>query len=177
MTKGSLAVGGVVLLVGVYVAAAPYITVYQMRSAAEQRDGEALAEYIEFPSLRQSLKEQMNAVVLGQIAGVPGNKVDGKTVLGTALAVGLLDGAVDAWVTPSGIARLMEGEDLQAAEAGAAGQSDDRRAPPRSDAKMSYESIEKFVVRYDNQRGDEVKLVLRRRGLGWKMTEIILPLT
>jgi hypothetical protein len=45
-----------------------------------------------------------------------------------------------------------------------------------ADASMGYESIDKFVVRYDNQEGDEVKLVLRRRGLGWKMTEIFVPL-
>ena len=58
MSKGKI-IGIVGALFAIYVAAAPYITVYQMKSAAESRDGEALSEHIEFPSVRQSLKDQM----------------------------------------------------------------------------------------------------------------------
>lgn len=176
MTKGLSVLGGGIALFAMYMAAGPYITIYQMRSAAEQRDGEALAEHIEFPSVRQSLKEQMNALVLGQITGGSGKKVDGAKVLGTALTVRLLEEAIDAWVTPSGIASLMTGEDPQGPEARSGQNIDDPQAKARSHSSMSYMSIDKFVVRYDDEDGREVKLVLRRRGLGWKMTEVIIPL-
>jgi hypothetical protein len=176
MSKGSVVLGGTLVVFALYVAAAPYITVYQMGSAMDRRDGEALAEHIEFPSVRENLKEQMNARLLGQITGGSDEKVDGATVLGSALAVGLLEKAVDAWVTPAGIAQLMAGVEPESGETGDRGNEDGTRDAPMADASMGYESIDKFVVRYDNQEGDEVKLVLRRRGLGWKMTEIFVPL-
>jgi len=44
------------------------------------------------------------------------------------------------------------------------------------DSFMFYESLNKFVVRVKDERGHESKFVLRRRGLGWKLTEIIVPM-
>lgn len=68
MSKGKVALGIAAGLFAIYVAAAPYITVYQMKSAAEDHDGEALSVHIEFPSVRQSLKDQMNAMFSKRMA-------------------------------------------------------------------------------------------------------------
>jgi hypothetical protein len=62
------AIGLVLFAILIYIAASPYITVYQMKSAAERHDGEALSEHIEFPSVRQSLKDQMNAMLMKEMA-------------------------------------------------------------------------------------------------------------
>ena len=40
---------------------------------------------------------------------------------------------------------------------------------------MSYESLNKFVVKVKNEDGGEVRLVLRRQGIGWRITDIIVP--
>ena len=68
MSKGKKVILGVVMLsAAAYIVAAPYITVYQMKTTAENHDGEALSEYIDFPSVRQSLKEQMNVMVTNKM--------------------------------------------------------------------------------------------------------------
>ena len=176
MSKGPvIAVVGV--LFAIYVAAAPYITVHQIQAAAESRDGEALSEHIDFPSVRQSLKDQINAAFLKEMTNDEGMKDNGPAALG-ALFAGVLvdrlaDGLIEAYVTPAGIAQLMAGE-----EPGPDGHDsgDKSRCKPLSDGSMSYESLDKFVVRADGDTGEECKLVLRRRGIGWKVTEIIVPM-
>lgn len=166
-----LAVVGV--LFAAYVVATPYITVHQMKSAAERRDGDALSEHIEFPSVRQSLKGQMNAMFMKELA-----KDDIKdnpfAALGAAFAGVMVDKMVEAYITPAGITQLMTGEKPAPKESGKSGGSASRK--PLSDATMSYESLDKFVVTVKSNTDEEGKFVLRRRGIGWKLTEILIPL-
>ena len=169
MSKGGLfAVVGA--LFAIYVAGAPYLTVYQMKSAAESRDGEALSEHIEFPSVRQSLKDQMNVMFMKEMSKNE-MKDNPFAALGAAFAGVMVDKMVEAYVTPAGITQLMAGE-----KPSAEGSSSSNNRKPLSDASMSYESLSKFVVTVKGNTGEEGKFVLRRRGISWMMTEIIIPL-
>ena len=172
MSKGKI-IGIVGALFAIYVAAAPYITVYQMKSAAESRDGEALSEHIEFPSVRQSLKDQMNSMFMKEMAKDE-MKDNPFAALGAAFAGVIVDKMVEAYVTPAGITQLMSGEKPKTAQGGESGSGSARK--PLSDASMSYESLDKFVVKIKSNSAEEGKFVLRRRGIGWKLTEIIIPL-
>lgn len=175
MGKGKL-LAGVAAMFAIYVAAAPYITVHQMKSAAESRDAEALSEYIEFPSVRQSLKDQMNAVFMKEMT----NELEGNpfAAVGAAFAGMMVDKMVDAFVTPAGITQLMLGEKPNQTESGeSAGDfAGDSAREPFANASMSYESLSKFIVTVKGDTGDEGKFILRRRGIGWKLTEILIPL-
>lgn len=172
MSKGKM-ITVVGVLFAIYIAAAPYITVHQMKSAAERYDGEALSEYIEFPSVRQSLKDQMNAMFMKEMAKDE-MKANPFAVLGAAFVGIVVDKMVEAYVTPAGITQLMSGEKPKSAEGERAGSSYGHK--PLSDAAMSYESIDKFVVKVKGVTNEEGKFILRRRGIGWKLTEIIIPL-
>ncbi|WP_011588132.1 MULTISPECIES: DUF2939 domain-containing protein [Alcanivorax] len=176
MSKGKVALGIALGLFAIYVVAAPFITVYQMKSAAENYDGEALSEHIEFPSVRQSLKDQMNVMFAKQMTEDEEMKDNPFAVLGAAFAGVMVDKMVDAYVTPAGITQLMAGEKPQPG----AGQGDDSTGSaernPWEDASMSYESFDKFVVKAKGADGGDGKFVLRRQGIGWKLTEIIIPL-
>lgn len=177
MSKGKVVLGFAAALFVIYVAASPYITVYQMKSAAERHDGDALSEYIEFPSVRQSLKDQMNAMFVKKIAEDEEMKGNPFAALGAAFAGMMVNKMVDAFVTPAGITQLMAGEKPQpeAHKEGGGTSNSDRK--PFSDTSMSYESFDKFVVKVKGKDGGEGKFVLRRRGIiGWKLTEIIIPL-
>lgn len=171
MGKGKL-LAGLAAMFAIYVAAAPYIAVHQMKSAAESRDGEALSEYIEFPSVRQSLKDQMNAVFMKEMT----NELEGNpfAAVGAAFAGMMVDKMVDAVVTPAGITQLMSGEKPNPTENGESAGATARE--PFAKASMSYESLSKFVVTVKGDTGDEGKFVLRRRGIGWKLTEILIPI-
>ena len=175
MSKGPIiAIVGV--LFGVYVAAAPYLTVHQIQSAAERRDGEALSEHIDFPSVRQSLKDQVNAAFMTEMTkenSLESNGAAMGAILAGVIVDRLAEQFIDAYVTPAGITKLMEGEQ---SDSEAPASDDEPSCRPLSDGSMSYESLDKFVVRSGGEADGECKLVLRRRGIGWKVTEIILPI-
>lgn len=166
----------VAIILAIYVVAAPYITVHQIRDAAKRQDGEALSEHIDFPSIRQSFKDQANAAFAKEV--LKDKKLRGSPYadIGMAIAGVMVERLVDAYVTPAGITLLMSG-DIPDLEDGKRGKnSGDSKREPLSDASMSYESLNKFVVRVNSTDGKQGKLVLRRRGLTWKLTEIVIPI-
>ncbi len=160
---------GVVLVLG-YVFATPYIAAYRMKVAAEAQDGEALSEFVDFPALRQSLKDQMAGKLWKEMAEdvIEGNPL---SAIGTAFGSMILKGVVDEFVTPAGLMKLMKGRK--------AGSDATRQtsSAPFSDISLSYESFNKFsIITRDPESELEVKLILKRRGLQWKLTEVILPI-
>ena len=103
----------------------PYVTAYRLKAAVRSGDTAALADLIEFPTLRQGLKEQLNAAMLARLAAEPGGDGGLLAGLGLALAGTFIDKAVDAYVTPAGVARLVAGDplELQAGDRSAAGEA------------------------------------------------------
>ena len=106
----------VVALLAIYLAAAPYITVYQIKSAAKAHDGVALSQHIDFASVRQSLKDQMNAKFMRELGQNSAGLGEPFAVLGLALAGVVVDKAVDVYVTPAGVTQLMQGHKPQPSE-------------------------------------------------------------
>lgn len=168
--KGLLAAIGA-LLIG-YIIGLPYLTAYEMKVAAKNRDGEALSEYIDFPSVRQNLREQMNARLTKELSGEK-LKENPFAVLGAAFAGVMIDKALDAYVTPAGITQLMAGNKLDEKSDKVA--DDNFSNDPFQNSSMAYESTRKFVINVKDDAGESVKFVLRRNGMDWKLTEIILP--
>lgn len=78
------------------------------------------------------------------------------------------------YITPAGITQLMAGEKPTSKEGGGSGDSSSRK--PLADASMSYESLNKFVIKIKAKSDEEGEMVLRRRGINWKLTEILIPL-
>lgn len=163
-------VGALAVLAGIYLVGSPYLTVYQMKSAAEKRDGAALSEFIEFPSVRQSLKDQLNAHLADEMAADPEMADNPFSAIGSALAGTLAEKMVDAYVTPAGITRLMAGSSLSSK-----GDSSSYGTNPLADASMGYQSLDKFAVTVKDDDGENIDFILRRRGIGWKLTDIIVP--
>ena len=112
MTKGKVALVVAVGALTIYVVAAPYITVHQMREAAKRRDGESLSEYIDFPSVRQSFKDQLNAKFAKAVSEDKEMSDSAFAPLGMAFAGVVIDKMIDVYVTPAGITQLMAGESL-----------------------------------------------------------------
>lgn len=174
MTKWKVAIGVALVLLAGYVVAAPYITVYQLRSAAQNHDGEALSEHIDFPSVRQSFKDQMNAMFTQQMMEDEEMRDNPFAALGAALAGPMIERLVDAYVSPAGISRLMAGEKTQTDGDTVRDSNSNRKS--QSNTTMSYESLNKFVVKVKVADGKDGKFILRRQGFGWKLTDVILPL-
>ena len=84
---------------------------------------------------------------------------------------------IDALVTPAGITRMMQNRQFGqegAIEGTSAGQVE---GEPFADAVMSYESFNRFVIILPGSESEQdVKYVLSRKGIGWKLSDIVLPL-
>ena len=224
--KMKIFVGVVAISILAYIAATPYITIYQMARAFENKDGEAFSEYVDFPSLRQSLKNQMD-IIAGKEMAKQENKNDPFAVIGITWGSIVIKRVIDVYVTPAGITELMEEGEIttekmmeQALKEGMIDDSLHEESPlyplspppppalpsvldpaepppsppsslqirPADDSddsaqnglfdniSMSYESFDKFLVVVKDSDEGYAKFILRRSSMGWKLTEVVLPL-
>lgn len=97
---------GVLVLVLVAYLASPFLAIRDLGKALESGDPGRLEERIDFPAVRQSLKDQVKAYMMKEIAKDKENDV---LTAGVAAAFGqaLIDGMVDFLVTPEGISNLI----------------------------------------------------------------------
>ena len=168
----------VVVLAG-YFAGSPYLTLMNLKSDIDSRNGESLAEKVDFPSVRESLKDQFN-VAMAKATMDSSNEDDpwgaAGAALGAAFASTLVNGMVDGLVTPSGLIELMSSGEIDSSDAANQPQTGTQKDLAISDAVLSYEGINKFSATLVNDDGDDMKLILKRRGLSWVVTDIRLPL-
>lgn len=165
-------VGIIMISVVGYVAAGPYLTVSAIKTGIIEQDLEKLSENIDFPILRQNLKEQLKTAMIKNAAAELKNNPFAALAVG--LATKMVDGIVDSFVTPSGLAAFMEGKNP--IKNGGAG----RTEPPKKDelfknARFSYDSVSKFSIWVPNDQGEEARFVLHRDGLSWKLVNLIIP--
>ncbi|MCI5218995.1 MAG: DUF2939 domain-containing protein [Candidatus Electrothrix sp. LOE2] len=167
-------VAGVVLVLIVgYVAAGPYLTVSAIKTGIVEKDSEKLSENIEFPTLRQNMKEQLNATMMKNAATEL--KDNPFAALAAGFATKMVDGIVDSFITPSGLAALMEGKKPSQ------GKNSDNTTQPKKDdlfknARYSYDSMSKFSIWVPNDKGGEARFVLNRGGISWKLVNLVIPM-
>lgn len=187
MNKGKIALVVAIGGFATYLFAMPYITVYNIKRAAENNNADELSEYIDFPSVRQSVKEQLTVSLAKNLAEDDALKDNPFAKLGALFGAMMVDKMVDAYVTPTGIASLMTGKKPELTSTGQ-GTIPNADKPTVSnnkssddvaiDASFSYESLHKFVVSVTYDGVDlGHRLTLRRHGLNdWKVTDIRIPL-
>lgn len=154
-------------------AAGPRLSVSAIESAIVEQDAQALADHVDFPALRQNLKDQLNAMVTKDtLTDADENPF---AALAAGFATTLVDSMVDALVTPRGLTAIMEGNDLSwNGRPVETAQSDKEQL--FNDARYTYDSAKQFSVWVPGDAGEELRLVLQRKGLSWKLVNIIVPL-
>ncbi|ADC64067.1 DUF2939 domain-containing protein [Allochromatium vinosum] len=177
-------IGLLALLPALWIGAGPYLAVADIERGINDKDSERLAERMDFPTLRQNLKDQLKVTLLKSAAKELEDNPFG--ALATGLATTLVDGLVDAFITPAGLASLMDGE---RPSVGSLPSSSTPSSPTRKpdqeqtqdrdlfkNARHSYDSLSRFSVWVPGQDGRETRFVLQRDGLSWKLVNVILPL-
>jgi hypothetical protein len=166
-----------VLLAG-WIAAGPFLAINGIRQAVKAQDAAALSEYIDFPAVRTSLKQQVDDYVVRRAGADVQSSLLGSIAL--QLASGATDGIVDMMATPAGLAAVMEGRNFWHRVSGQRASENTYATAPARDplegAKYRYESTSRFTATLDNADGDPVVFVLTRDGLTWKVTEVRVPL-
>ncbi len=198
-TTRSVVVTVVVLLVVAalgFVYASPYIALNRVKHAADARDAQTVNEYVEFPALRASLKEQV-AALLTRCVDIQKNG-NPLAVIGAMIGAALVGPLVDSYATPDGVAAILNGipprgdpgERPPAPQADASttaaptppaaptsGVTAAREAPnqpPRTTA--GYRNFDTFVVTYQHGAGDaRYSAIFHRSGLvNWKLAGVNL---
>ena len=154
----------------------PYLAAIGMKEAAEKNDATQLSAYVDFPSVKESLKASVNAAIALKVVA---NDKDAEpfSTIGTALAAALVNPIIDALATPESLAMIMRGDTPQTGKAVApSGQIAERKLD--ADAEMRYLRFDQFAIdiRKKGTSQPPVVLVLARNGLfTWKLTSIRLP--
>ncbi|WP_397535829.1 DUF2939 domain-containing protein [Roseateles sp.] len=167
-----LALTLILLLALAAVFLSPYLTLQQLRAAAEARDAQAFSRHVDFDALRGQLKQGVQRKLAGQERGTDGQPTPA-SAFGAALAGALLGPMVDALITPESLARLMQGQSPLRAAGPLGGE-----APGSSvlQTQMGYESPNRFVFAIARHGELPVELVLHREQLlFWKLAELRLP--
>ena len=193
----------VVVAVLGYGYASPYLALDRLKRAADERDAQTVSEYVDYPALRESLKDQIAGLLTRKIqARANGNPL---AALGAMIGVALIGPLVDAYATPDGVAALLNGmpprgdptqrppvppdAPTNAPANAPAGSADSTPAapapatagtpttppqPPQTTA--AYRGINEFVVTYQHGVGDtRYAAILRREGLfAWKLAAVDL---
>jgi hypothetical protein len=179
MKKWIVLAAVVVLALAGWIAAGPFLTINAIREAVAKEDTSELAEHVDFAAVRRSLRAQVEDT-LARNAGIDAQD----NPLG-AIALGLANraagGIVDVLATPAGIGAVLQGRGLLHRISGGGIDPNDgyAHAPPPDplrDARYRFESPSRFTATVQNADGDPVVFVLTREGLGWKLTDIRLPL-
>lgn len=176
------------LLAGGWWYASPYWALDGLRDAALAGDVEGLEDHVDFPALREDLKEQVQANMDEAIRS-QGGADEPLGQLGAMMARGMVDPLVDRMVTPEGVAGMVAlGNGAAPALGSARGAGGLAKAPPppgetvapqageEVDWDIKREGLGRFTVTPELPEGQPApSLVFERRGLGWKMTGINLP--
>ena len=170
--------GGVLLAALGYVAAGPYLAIADIKTGIAEKDTDRLAAKVDFPTLRQNLKDQINARLMHNTAGELKDNPLG--ALAAGLATTMVDGIVDAFVTPAGLANVMEGDRPSESLVKQTVKADTGPPPKEEDllrnARYSYDSFSQFSVWVPDDEGKETRFVLQRDGVTWRLVNLVLPI-
>lgn len=205
-TKGSTGRPLIITLIVIIVIAAlgfayasPYIALNNLKRAADARDAQTVNQYVDFPALRDSLKQQIAGMLSRRLEADSNSKL---AAIGTVIGVTLIGPLVDAYATPDGVAALLNGmpprgdpgerppaqsaannppaataeAPASPAAGDAANHADTNAAPPQRQSTAGYRSLNEFVVTYRRGEGDaHYSAIFRREGLfTWKLAAIEL---
>ncbi len=151
----------VVVAVTAYWYWSPLLVVHQMKEAVRAHDVEAFNSHVDFPALRENMKDD--------IAGKPGD--DALSGFGR-----LLGGVVvDALVRPEAVMFVLEHGDFAKKRGNRREERDERdEAPPSGEDKPKWVTERDGVNRYI-VRNDKIALVFVRNGFAdWKLSEFRL---
>ena len=185
----------VVAVLGV-IYASPYIALDRLKRAADARDAQTVNQYVDFPLLRGSLKDQVGQLLTRRIdIQKSGNPL---AMIGAMIGAALIGPLVDSYATPDGVAAILNGippkgdpgekppvppessgamvaapETTPAQPPAPAVASPSAQKPPPQ-TTAGYRSFDTFAVNYQHGTGDaRYSAILRRYGLfSWKLVAV-----
>lgn len=165
---------GLLLALFAYAAAGPYLAMHGIRNLVTTRQYSELWRFVDFERLRADLRPQVQERIARGILGHVGQSQTG-TVVSEVTAM-VAQPAIDAMVSPQGVATLLSGTAL-AREMTGKGRTGSAAQPvdPLEDANTRFESVSLFTATVANAEGKPVVFEFHRDGLTWKLAGLRLP--
>jgi hypothetical protein len=179
-----------------FIYASPYIVLNRVKQAADARDAQTVNEYVDFPALRASLKEQVAGLITRRIdIQKSGNPL---AIIGAMIGAALVGPLVDSYATPDGVAAILNGipprgdpgerppqatrgaaeNSAKPATSPASGVTTPQQQPPGEPPQTTagYRDLNTFVVTYRHGVGDaRYSAIFHRYGLvSWKLVAVDL---
>lgn len=183
---GGLAIGAVILAALWYVLS-PFQAFAALAEAARVGDRDKLEAGVDFPAVREGLKDQLNARLTTALSTDSSLSKGPFGALGALLGPTVVDQVVDAAVTPDGVAAIIRSgkaplSDVTPGKAALPPPPEEVAPPPPESApkkKTRFAYADLNHVRATTVSNDSAQTpltwVLERRGLGWKLVRIELP--
>ncbi|MFA4951671.1 DUF2939 domain-containing protein [Brevundimonas sp.] len=169
-------IAGVVVLAGLW-AASPVLAGKAIIRAAERGDEAALERLVDFPALRESMKGELNDLLVAEMRNDPRVVENGLGGLTTMLAPMFISGAVDTVVTPQGVAAMVTTARAPEADGTPPPDSAADRKEPNLHKAWGYRSLDVFAITLtDRDRPqNSLALLLERRGwFTWQLAAVDL---
>jgi Protein of unknown function (DUF2939) len=171
----------------------PYYAIHEITTAARDKDFITLNEHVDYPAVRENLKDQVAAKVAAEVRRTSGASA-ALEMLESAAASAILDKVIDLVIRPDSLSRLLEAGSLQspsssktkarrskvgtAATAKSAGTGTDAQ-DPSADTTVGFHGFNRFeiAVRPRDKTIETVRFVLARRGfLHWDLIAVLIPM-
>lgn len=169
MKKSYLVAVAIVAGIALYVS--PYVSVHNLKKAAEEGDAVALGDHVDFPAVRESLRGTMNVYMTRELSALKDNPF---AAFGAMMVTTMVDKMVDSMVTPQGIAALMtRAKGVKSPESGEPQPVQaETGSPPR--VERGYKGWDRFEVKVTSaDQQNTMTATLRRENLFfWKLKNI-----
>ena len=164
----------------------PYLALHQLVAAVESGDPALIEPKVDWPAVRQGFKDDVSGA-MGAKRG--GNQDGGLSALGLALGARIMGGAIDAFVTPEGLAGIIQAGRRDKAAAAAIGGAGGLETTPAEAADGTprhthvvwafFDGPASFTARIRG-RGEAdtdppVRLRFELEGGRWMLTRVFLP--
>ena len=163
---------GLFVIFAIYLYASPYLVLNSIKNAAQQGDADKLSGYIDFPSVKQSMKDQVKAAMVEELAA--SDEQDGFEALGTMLAAAMIDPLIDGLVTPDGVALMIQGQKLDFDLNNDKPEDKPKAKNEDTDYKAGYLSFNRFKVQIidADDPNESLDVIMHRDWLSCKVTRI-----
>ncbi len=165
----------------------PFITYYQIEAAVVTKDASRLASQVNFAELRKNLKLQKGQRVIKELRKESGPDPDRQqSLVDLSIQWAALPSreSIDQAISTEGFYISLSGPRSERRK------PDPIKAPPEfssvdlagkliAQASFSYQSPSRFEVRAKDEKNRYVEyftFVFTREGIGWRLTNVILPL-
>jgi hypothetical protein len=162
----------ILILLGGYIYATPYITLFLIKRSIESRSAQNIERFVDFSSVRDSLKSQLTNYLQEEASKDQDSGGFAQLVAGMGTALG--GTVIDTLVQPSNVQKWLNGEKAQGIQDMPDLPSPNSLTQPDSNLSLRYTSFDTFEVSIRNSQALSAITLERRNIINWKVVSIVL---